>query len=303
MSVSRLGPPIYPWPFRAAVAFLLVFFVPAALAEPVDLELVIATDVSRSVNTEEAMLQREGVAQAFRSLEVVEAIERGALGKIAVAYIDWSTEYINRVIVDWQVIHNHATATRFADALMGAPPTWGQRTSISSAMILAAELIDANEFEGTRRVIDISGDGPNNFGQSLAPVREETLAKGIVINGLPIIVAGAEFAGRGYFPDVDKYYQRCVIGGPSAFLVVAKGFQDFAAAIRRKLVLEISELAPTDPIYGQASIIPAAANPNGSRALPQFPPDLPVLRAPTTRAQDCDRWREGFGGFNNLGRP
>jgi hypothetical protein len=302
MSVSMLGPLKYEWPLRAAVAFLLVFPAHAALAELVDLELVIATDVSRSVNTEEAMLQREGVAQAFRSADLIEAIERGALGKIAVVYIDWSTEYINRVVVNWQIIRDRATATGFADALMQAPSTWGQRTSISSVMILAAELIDTNELEGTRRVIDISGDGPNNFGLSLAPVREETLAKGIVINGLPIIVEGAEFAGRGFFPDVDEYYQRCVIGGSGAFLVVAKGFQDFAAAIRRKLVLEISELTPGDPISGQPLFIRAAATPGGSQALPPLPPDLSILRGPVTREQDCDRWSDGFGGFNNFRR-
>jgi hypothetical protein len=247
-------------------------------------------------------LQREGVAQAFRSAEVIDAIERGALGKIAVVYIDWSTEYINRVVVHSQIIHERATATGFADALIQAPPTWGQRTSISSVMILAAELIDANEFEGTRRVIDISGDGPNNFGASLAPVREEILARGIVINGLPVIVDGAEFAGRGFFPDVDKYYQRCVIGGSGAFLVVAKGFQDFAAAIRRKLVLEISELTPGAPIYARSLFMRAAATPGGSRALPPFPPDLSILRAPATREQNCDRWSDGFGGFNDFRR-
>ena len=302
MLVSMLGPLKNKWPLCAAVAFVLVFPVHTALAELVDLELVIATDVSRSVNTEEALLQREGVAQAFRSAEVIEAIERGALGKIAVAYIDWSTEYINRVVVNWQIIRDRATATGFADALIQAPPTWGQRTSISSVMILAAELIDANEFEGTRRVIDISGDGPNNFGSSLAPVREETLASGIVINGLPIIVDGAEFSGRGFFPDVDKYYQRCVIGGSGAFLVVARGFQDFSAAIRRKLVLEISELTPGDPIFGLSLFMHAAATPGGSQALPPLPPDLSILRAPVTREQDCDRWSDGFGGFNNFRR-
>jgi hypothetical protein len=272
------------------------------LAEPVDLELVIATDVSRSVNTEEALLQREGVAQAFRSAEIIEAIERGALGKIAVAYVDWSTEYINRVVVNWQVIHDGATAAGFADALMEAPPTWGQRTSISSVMILATALIESNEHDGTRRVIDISGDGPNNFGRSLAPVREETLAKGIVINGLPVIVSGAEFAGRGFFPDVDEYYQRCVMGGFGAFIVVAKGFEDFAAAMRRKLVLEISELTPEAPTYGQPILLRAAATPGDSQALPPLTPDLPILRAPATREQDCDRWSDGFGGFNNFRR-
>lgn len=302
MLVSLFGPLRRQWPVGAAMALFACLRAPALAAEQVDLELVIATDVSRSVNTEEALLQREGVAQAFRSAELIDAIERGGLGKIAVAYVDWSTEYINRVVVNWQVIQDRATATGFANALMQAPPTWGQRTSISSVLILATALIESNEFEGTRRVIDISGDGPNNFGRSLAPVREDVLAKGIVINGLPIIVAGAEYAGRGYFPDVDEYYQRCVIGGFGSFIVVAKGFDDFAAAMRRKLVLEISELTPEVPVYGQPVLLRAAATPGGSEALPTLPEGAPILRPPATREEDCDRWSDGFGIFNNYRR-
>ena len=303
MQVSVFGPLKYGRRISAAGALLLTFLVTPAFAELVDLELVIATDVSRSVNAEESMLQRDGVAQAFRSAEVIEAIERGALGKISVVYVDWSTEYITKVVVDWQIIEDRTTATRFAETLAQAPRTWGQRTSISSALILATALIETNNLEGTRRVIDISGDGPNNFGLSLAPVREETLAKGIIINGLPIIVAGAEFGGRGYFPDVDKYYQRCVIGGSGAFIVVAKGFEDFAAAIRRKLVLELSGLTPAETIGTRSLFIPTAATPDGSQALPRAPPNLSILRGPSTREEDCDRWGAGIGGYNSFGRP
>jgi hypothetical protein len=312
MQVSTLGPLKFGRRICAAAAFLYVFIVGPSFAEPVDLELVIATDVSRSVNVEEATLQRDGVAQAFRSAEVIEAIERGALGKIAVVYVDWSTDYLNQVVVDWQTIHDRVSAAGFAEALIQAPPTWGRRTSISSALILAAELMETNEYEGTRRVIDISGDGPNNFGLSLAPVREDTIAKGITINGLPIIVTGAQFAGRGYFPEVDKYYQRCVIGGSGAFLVVAKGFEDFSAAIRRKLVLELSgltpevlppgETIPSQTIHNRSLLIPVAAAPGGSRSLPRTPPNLPILRPPATREEDCDRWGSGFGGYNDFGR-
>lgn len=303
MAAFIFGPINRKWLSRVLAPPLLALFVAPASAELVDLELVIATDVSRSVNVEEALLQREGVAQAFRSTELVQAIERGALGKIGVVYVDWSTEYNTRVVVDWQSIHDRNSAMRFSDTLMQAPPTWGQRTSISNAIVLATALIESNDLEGTRRVIDISGDGPNNFGRSLAPVREETLAKGIVINGLPIIVAGAEYAGRGFFPDVDKYYQRCVIGGSGAFLVVAKGFEDFAAAIRRKLVLEIADMVPAEPLYGRTLLMRTAATPEGSRALPELPSDLSILRAPARREENCDRWGEGFGGFNNFRQP
>ena len=158
-------------------------------------------------------------------------------------------------------------------------------------MILASELLETNDLEGTRRVIDISGDGPNNYGLSLAPVREETFAKGIVVNGLPIIVEGAEFGGRGFFPDVDRYYQRCVIGGPGAFLVVARGFEDFANAIRRKLFLEISDLLPPTVPRGNPLLIRTSAAPGG--ILPT--PLSPVMGAPAESDENCDRWGEGFG--------
>ncbi|MEY4879703.1 MAG: hypothetical protein RJB62_1172 [Pseudomonadota bacterium] len=271
--------------------FFAAAFPSSATAEPVDLELVIATDVSRSVNAEEALLQRQGVAQAFRSAEVVRAIEMGALGKIGVIYVDWSTEYLNKIVVHWTIIHDRMSATGFADALMAAEPNWGQRTSISSVMILASELIETNDLEGTRRAIDISGDGPNNYGLSLAPVRDETLAKGIVINGLPIIVEGAEFGGRGFFPEVDQYYQRCVIGGAGAFLVVARGFEDFANAIRRKLVLEISDASQRIAPRGNPLLIRTSAAPDS--ILPT--PLSPVMGAPLKSDENCDRWGEGFG--------
>jgi hypothetical protein len=279
-------------------AALMGFAAPAIAAEAVDLELVLATDVSRSINEEEALLQRQGVAAAFRSAEVVRAIQNGALQKIAVSYIDWSNDGLNRIVVDWQLIRSKADAEAFAEGLLTASVTYGNRTSISSAMLMATDMLQTNPFEGTRRVIDISGDGPNNMGLSLAPVREEVIAQGIVINGLPIIVEGAQFAGNGFFAEIDKYYHSCVIGGRGSFLIVARGFQDFATAIRHKLVLEISDLRirPRE----EARVIPAAA----TLRLAQVPPSLPgqgpaIMRAPAQRATDCDRPGAfgGFGGF------
>ena len=278
----------------AAVLGCLAFIAsPAGAAEQsVDLELVLATDTSRSINEQEALLQRQGVAAAFRSPQVIRAIQSGPLGRIAVAYMDWSVPEQNRVVIDWQVVSSKATAEAFADALLQASTTFGQRTSISSALQMASELIENNTFRGTRRVIDVSGDGPNNAGLSLAPLREEVLAKGIVINGLPIIVEGAAFAGGGFFADIDKYYASCVIGGRGAFLIVARGFDDFAAAIRHKLVLEVSGVTP--PVqYGGVRLIPAAAD------YPQLPGSgkaPAVVRAPAVREQNCDRLGFGFGG-------
>jgi hypothetical protein len=276
----------------SAAAVILALFLGAApaLSEEVDLELVIATDVSRSVNEEEALLQREGVALAFQSAEVIRAIEMGALGKIGVTYVDWSTEYMNKVVVPWTVVSDRTSAEAFAQALMQAPPNWGQRTSISGVLVLASALLDENTLEGTRRVVDISGDGPNNYGLSLAPVREETLRKGIVINGLPIIVDGTDTSGRGFFPNVDEYYRNCVIGGSGAFLIVARGFTDFADAMRRKLVLEISSLPGWEPFgFAAPILIPASAAPGDTR-LP-----VPHIPAPDRNGQQCDRWGEGFG--------
>ncbi len=221
----------------------------------VDLELVIATDVSYSIDDDEARLQREGIAAAFRSKDVIRAIRSGFLRKIAVAYIDYSSSQYNTIVVDWRIVSDAASAEEFATILLKAPPSYGRRTSISDAVELAAEMIGSNQFEGTRRVIDVSGDGPNNFGRLVDRVRDETAAKRITINGLPIVNDGGGFRGsRYYLPDLDLYYRGCVIGGPGAFIEVAKDFKDFARAIRRKLILEIAAAPPGIPVVVQASV-------------------------------------------------
>ena len=223
---------------------------PADAAEQVDLELVITTDVSYSVDDMEARMQREGAVTAFRSPEVVEAIKAGSLGKIAVAYIDFSNANASRVVVDWQVVHDKATAEAFADAIAIARKTDGVQTSIASGIELAARMIENNDFEGMKKVIDVSGDGPNNEGRRVDQVRDEVLAKGYIINGLPIVTEADKFDVY-YLPDLDKYYAGCVIGGPGAFIQVANGFADLARALRRKLVLEISDAAKAsrDPLF------------------------------------------------------
>lgn len=229
--------------FSIALTALLLAAAPAAAKEYVDLELVIATDVSRSIDAEEAELQRRGIVAAFRSKEVIDAIASGVLRRIAVAYLDYSSRDWNKVVIDWRIIRDRDSAYTFADTLLNAPLTFGRRTSISDALAQGAALIDSNDIEGTRRVIDVSGDGPNNFGRLVDTVRDETVAKRITINGLPIINDRNTFS-RFSLPDLDQYYRGCVIGGPGAFLVVARNFQDFARAIRKKLVLEIAGLPP-----------------------------------------------------------
>lgn len=234
---------------------------PASAVEAVDLELVIATDVSRSIDQEEARLQREGVATAFLSKEVVSAIQSGTYGRIGVAYIDWSSPPYNKLVMDWHIVHDRASAKAFAETLLEAPLSYGWRTSISGGLESAARLFETNNLRGTRRVIDVSGDGPNNHGRLVDEVRDEMVAKSITINGLPI-VADPDLAAhsRYYLPDLDKYFEGCVIGGAGAFIVVAKDFSDFARAIRKKLILEIAGRTPEQrPTLAAGPIKVAAA--------------------------------------------
>lgn len=233
---------------------------PAFAAERVDLELVMVTDVSRSIDEGEARLQREGVAAAFLSADVIGAIRGGALGRIAVAYIDYSSRPFNQVVVGWRIVHDQESANGFAQTLLEAPLTYGQRTSISDGIEHAVQLIETNALTGTRRVIDVAGDGPNNHGRLVSRVRDETVAKRITINGLPIVEdPGLPFRSRYYLPDLDKYYFGCVIGGPGAFHVAARDFKDFARAIKKKLILEIAGRMPRPAPLGHPRVIKAAA--------------------------------------------
>ncbi len=215
----------------------------APSAQQVDVALVIVTDVSYSVDENEARFQREGAIAAFRNPDVVKAIQAGSLGRIAVAYIDFSSYQSNRIIANWTVVHDKASADSFADVLASKPRTLGVQTSISSGLELAQKLLETSPYTATKRVIDVSGDGPNNEGHLVDKVRDEIVAKGIVINGLPIMTPADQFDVY-YLEDLDKYYAGCVIGGPGAFIQVARGFEDLARALRRKLILEISEAQP-----------------------------------------------------------
>lgn len=215
----------------------------------VDLELVLATDNSQSVDPSEARLQRQGVAAAFRHPDVVRAIQSGSLGRIAVAYIDWSSLPYTRLAVDWRIISDKSSADAFAEALLKAPPGYGAGTAIGEALMLAAQLIEANTIQGTQRTIDISGDGPNNTGPAVYTSRDAIVARGITINGLPIVSTGDYGQGEwgAYYGQLEQYYQNYIIGGPRSFALAARGFQEFSAAIRHKLVLEISDAAPERP--------------------------------------------------------
>ncbi len=236
---------------------------PAMAAEAVDLELVIATDVSRSIDVSEARLQREGVAAALRTPAVIDAIRGGYHKKIAVAYIDYSNASETFIVVDWRIIDSQQSAEAFAEILTEADLNFGRRTSISEGIEFAARMIEENAYEGLRRVIDVSGDGPNNHGRLVAEVRNETIAKRITINGLPIVDRGVGFASQFALDDLDKYYRGCVIGGPNAFMVVARDFPDFARAIRRKLIFELAGISPRQaPDAATALLHKVADTPN-----------------------------------------
>jgi len=243
---------------------------PAGAVEHVDLKLVLTTDVSGSISNDELWLERRGTAAAFLYPDVIRAIEGGALGRIAVAMIDFSSPGFGKTVIDWRIVHDRASAAEFARAILAIPRTPGNRTSISNALELGAQLIRSSETEivATRNVIDIAGDGPNNDGKSLGPVHQRVMARGIVVNGLAIMDENA----NGYFPNLDRYYQACVAGGATAFVIVARSFRDFGVAMRRKLILEISQDENGIKLAQAQILTPIAAR----GAAPEFPP--PLLR-------------------------
>lgn len=220
---------------------------PAAAAEQaVDLELALAVDVSGSIDAEEAQLQRDGYVAAFRDPQVIHAIESGMLGRIAVAYYEWAGFTHVRVIVGWTLVEDAATAHAFAAQLALEAPLTVRRTSISTAIEFAVPFFEDNGFDAARHVVDVSGDGANNSGDLVNNARDRAVAAGVTINGLPIMNGRPGPFGWPPIPDLDLYYEHCVIGGPGAFLVVANGFDEFAEAVRRKLILEIAGRTPRD---------------------------------------------------------
>jgi hypothetical protein len=206
----------------------------------VDLELVLAIDISRSIDDEEARLQREGYVAAFTNPRVIEAIEGGTLGAIAVAYVEWASYDYQRTVIPWMLIRDGESAAAFAEKIGALPRVSMSWTSISGAIDHSVRLF-GQSFQGTRRVIDISGDGVNNNGRPAGIARDEAVARGIVINGLPILNDRPNF-GRPAEANLDVYYEHQVIGGPGAFMIAAEDFNAFASAILTKLIREIAEL-------------------------------------------------------------
>lgn len=203
----------------------------------VDVELVLAVDTPRSMDYEEVRIQREGYVEALKHREFVDAVKSGLIGKIAITYFEWAGDVVPGSVMDWAVIENEEDALAFASRLEARPINTQRRTSISAAIAQGATMIVSNPYRGTRQVIDISGDGPNNSGNPVEPARDKAVEAGIVINGLAIMLRPSGTA-------LDRYYGDCVIGGPGAFVLPVHEIKDFATAVRRKLVMEISGLGP-----------------------------------------------------------
>jgi hypothetical protein len=209
----------------------------------VDVELILAVDVSYSMDMDELAIQREGYAQAIVSKEFLQALKTGPTGKIAVTYFEWAATNDQKIIIPWRVIDGPETADAVADEIMKTPIRRASRTSISGAIYFAMPLFDANPYRGLRRVIDISGDGANNNGSPVTIARDTALAKGITINGLPIMVKEPSYSTMD-IDNLDFYYEDCVIGGPGSFVVSIKDRDKFREAIRSKLILEVANRMP-----------------------------------------------------------
>ncbi len=237
---------------RAAFLLLIALLSPPAAAQiEVDVELALMVDVSRSMTARELEIQRRGYAEALASPDVVEAIGRGMLGQVAVSYVEWAGAGSQRTIVDWRLLATRDDARAFADALTLRFDPGLSRTSISSALDHAVRSIETNNYQGLRRVIDMSGDGPNNQGREVARARDAALGAGLVINGLPLMTREG-LGGQWDLADLDLYYRDCVIGGPGAFVIPVTDWAQFAEAVRRKLVLELAGEAPVAvvPVQG-----------------------------------------------------
>jgi hypothetical protein len=219
----------------------------------VDVALVVAVDISYSMDPDEQALQREGFAEAFRSPLVHEAIRGGMLGRIAVTYMEWAGAYDQRVIIPWTLLDNPESVMAFADRIAKVPLRRAQRTSIAGAIDFGVKLLDESGFEAARRVIDVSGDGPNNQGRFVTVARDEAVAKGITINGLPIMLRKPGYLDVG---NLDLYFKDCVIGGSGAFLVPVREREQFPQTIKTKILLEIAGLTPPEPLIRQIQTTP-----------------------------------------------
>jgi hypothetical protein len=230
----------------ALLGLTLALLAPAArAADSVDLLLVLAADVSRSVTEPKFKLQREGAAAAITHPDVVKAITSGPNRRIAVCFVEWATAGQQNIVVDWTVIGDGDSARTFGGRLVEAPRSFVGSTSISNAIDFAVSQLERAPFKAERRVIDVSGDGTNNSGRPVTDARDEAVAKGITINALVILTPPAEsFRPEHTNPlgGLEKYFQDNVIGGSGAFTIVAESHESFGRALTKKLIQEIAGL-------------------------------------------------------------
>ena len=235
----------------AVLASLVALSMPLRAAEQVDLLLVLASDVSRSVDTRKFELQRQGYAAALSNPRVIEAIKSGPHGRIAICFLEWSGATSQKIVIDWTIVSDMASARRIGDQMLELPRSFADRTSISAGLEFSMNILEQAPFTATRRTIDVSGDGTNNSGRDVATVRDEVLAKGVTINGL-VIFSDSPLPWNPEHTNppggLDTYYRNNVIGGPGAFVMAAENHNSFGQAIVKKLIAEIAWVEPARPV-------------------------------------------------------
>jgi hypothetical protein len=238
------------WAFRVCKLALLAVMIAVGTAAPsradqaVDLELVLAVDVSWSMDLDEQQLQREGYISALRDPEIWKAISSGGTSRITIMYMEWAGQLIQQIVLPWTLIDSPQSLEAFATRLERTPISRERMTSLSGAIDFAASQFGTHGYMGKRRVIDVSGDGPNNSGGPVELARDRAVRNGVVINGLPIILKPNQRSGFFDINNLDKYYTDCVIGGFGSFVIPVRSRSEFGPAIRRKLILEIAGLWP-----------------------------------------------------------
>ena len=233
------------------IAALSVLGTVARAQEQVDLLLVLASDVSRSVDTRKFELQRQGYAAALSNPRVIEAIRSGPHGRIAICFIEWSGQTSVKLVIDWTMVGDAASARKIADQMLELPRAFADRTSISAGLEFSFAQLERSPFKAARRTIDVSGDGTNNSGRDIASVRDEVTAKGVTVNGL-VILSDSPLPWNPEHTNppggLGEYYRRNVIGGPGAFVMVAENHDSFGQAIVKKMIAEIAWNAPAHPV-------------------------------------------------------
>jgi hypothetical protein len=235
--------------FGFSVAIGLLFGSPAArAAEEVDLLLVLSSDVSRSVDAQKFKLQRDGYASAIINPRVIQAIRSGAFGKIGISFVEWSGVGAQKIVIDWTIISDEASAKDFSAQVIEAPRAFADRTSISGGIDFAMAQFARAPYQSSRRTIDVSGDGTNNSGRDVVDARDEAISKGVTINGL-VILSERPMSWNADHTNppggLENYYRNNVIGGPGAFVMVAENHSSFGQAILNKLIAEIATIQRT----------------------------------------------------------